>query len=129
MSWTSMFNEATFWEILLPSSCDGRSISWNVALLNILVHKRDKLTVLFPVLFQAERLLVFFIYGKLKDLFLPLVTGFLRTEVIQEHTFAKLIKLEFNKSTQLLPSSYVDVGFAANGVSKKLGILEITKER
>ena len=129
MSWTSMFNEATFWEILLPSSCDGRSISWNVALLNILVHKRDKLTVLFLVLFQAERLLVFFIYGKLKDLFLPLVTGFLRTEVIQEHTFAKLIKLEFNKSTQLLPSSYVDVGFAANGVSKKLGILEITKER
>ena len=129
MSWTSMFNEATFWEILLPSSCDGRSISWNVALLNILVHKRDKLTVLFLVLFQAERLLVFFIYGKLKDLFLPLVTGFLRTEVIQEHTFAKLIKLEFNKSTQLLPSSYVDVGFAANGVSKKLGILESTKDR
>ena len=129
MSWTSMFNEATFWEILLPSSCDGRSISWNVALLNILVHKRDKLTVLFLVLFQAERLLVFFIYGKLKDLFLPLVTGFLRTEVIQEHTFAKLIKLEFNKSTQLLPSSYVDVGFAANGVSKKLGKLESTKER
>ena len=81
------------------------------------------------MLFQAERLLVFFIYGKLKDLFLPLVTGFLRTEVIQEHTFAKLIKLELNKSTQLLPSSYVDVGFAANGVSKKLGILEITKER
>ena len=129
MSWTSMFNEATFWEILLPSSCDGRSISWNVALLNILVHKRDKLTVLFLVLFQAERLLVFFIYGKLKDLFLPLVTGFLRTEVIQEHTFAKLIKLEFNKSTQLLLSSYVDVGFAANGVSKKLGILESTKDR
>ena len=72
---------------------------------------------------------MFFIYGKLKDLFLPLVTGFLRTEVIQEHTFAKLIKLEFNKSTQLLPSSYVDVGFAANGVSKILGILESTKER
>ena len=38
----SMFNEAIFQEILLPSSGtlqdDGRSISRNVALLNILVH-------------------------------------------------------------------------------------------
>ena len=34
-----MFNEATFREILLPSSGDdGRSISRNVASLNILVH-------------------------------------------------------------------------------------------
>ena len=36
-----MFNEATFWEILLPSSSwpdDGRSISRNTASLHILVH-------------------------------------------------------------------------------------------
>ena len=40
----------------------------------------------------------------------------MRTEVIQEHTLAKLIKLDFNESAHLLPSSSVDVGFAANGV-------------
>ena len=39
-----MFNEATFQEILLPSSPDdGRSISRNVASLNILVHNVIKL--------------------------------------------------------------------------------------
>ena len=41
-SWTSMFNEATFQEILLPSSSaplwEKYSISRNVASLNILVH-------------------------------------------------------------------------------------------
>ena len=38
MSWASMVNEATFREILLPSSGDRRSISRNMALLNILAH-------------------------------------------------------------------------------------------
>ena len=36
-SWTSMFNVPTFWETLLPSS-GLKSISRNVATLNILVH-------------------------------------------------------------------------------------------
>ena len=35
-----MFNEATFREILLPSPDDRRSISQNVASLNILVHDK-----------------------------------------------------------------------------------------
>ena len=59
---------------------------------------------------------MFLIYEKLKELILPLVTIFMRTEVIQEHTLAKLIKLDFNESAHLLPSSSVDVGFSANGV-------------
>ena len=37
-SWTSMFKKATFREILLSSSGNGRSISRNVAFLNIYVH-------------------------------------------------------------------------------------------
>ena len=40
--WRSVFNEATFQEMLLPSSSmlynDGRSILQNVASLNILIH-------------------------------------------------------------------------------------------
>ena len=83
----------------------------------------------FLVLFQAERPLVFFMYEKLKELILPLVNRFVRTEVIQEHTLTKLIKLDFNENSHLLPSSSVEVGFAANGVLKKLGTLQCTKER
>ena len=83
----------------------------------------------FLVLFQAERPLVFFMYEKRKELILPLVNRFVRTEVIQEHTLTKLIKLDFNENSHLLPSSSVEVGFATNGVLKKLGTLQGTKER
>ena len=70
-----------------------------------------------------------FMYEKLKELILPLVNRFVQTEVIQEHTLTKLIKLDFNENSHLLPSSSVEVGFAANGVLKKLGTLQCTKER
>ena len=59
-----------------------------------------------------------FIYEKLKELILLLVTRFMLTEVIQEHTLAKLIKLDFNESAHILPSCSVDIGFAANSVLK-----------
>ena len=59
---------------------------------------------------------MFFIYEKLKEPFLPLVARFIGTEVIQEHAFAKLIKLDFNESIRLLPSFSVDIGFATNVV-------------
>ena len=56
------------------------------------------------------------IYEKLKELIWPLVTWFMWTEVIQEHTLAKLIKFDFNEIIHFLPSSFGDVGFATNGV-------------
>lgn len=63
---------------------------------------------------------------------MALVTRLMQTEVVQEHTLAKLIKREFNDCAHFLPSSSVDIGFAANGVVKKLGTLghiKCTKER
>ena len=72
----------------------------------------------FLVLFQAEGSLVIFIYEKLKELILLLVTRFMLMEVIQEHTLAKLVKLDFNEIAHILPSCSVDFGFAANSVLK-----------
>ena len=63
---------------------------------------------------------------------MALVTRLMQTEVVQEHTLAKLIKREFNDCAHFLPSSSVDIGFAVNGVLKKLGTLghiKCTKER
>ena len=55
-----MFNEATFREILLPSLPeDGRSISQNVASLNILVH--DVINLLYyntPITLVKEIILI-----------------------------------------------------------------------
>ena len=53
---------------------------------------------------------------KLKELIWPLVTWFMWTEVIQEHTLAKLIKFDLSEIIHFLPSSFGDVGFATNGV-------------
>ena len=49
-------------------------------------------------------------------------------EVIQDYVLVKLIKLDLSESVYHLPSSYIDVGFAANSILKKWGTLESTKE-
>ena len=81
----------------------------------------------FLTLFQAERPLVFFMYENLKDLILPLVTRFVRTEVITKHTLSQIVKLNFRDDSKMLPSASVDVGFGANFILKKLNTLQSTK--
>ena len=82
----------------------------------------------FLVLIQAEQALVFFIYEKLKELILPLVTKFMRTKLYKNIHLLNLFNLTLMKVLILLPSSFVHVGFAASGVLKKLGTLESTKK-
>ena len=98
----------------------------------------DVLLIFVKILYVARRFKenakewwTFSTNSELKEPILALVTRLMQTEVVQEHTLAKLIKPEFNDCAHFLPSSSVDIGFAANGVLKKLvtfGHIKCTKE-
>ena len=80
-------------------------------------------------LFQAERPLVFFIFQKLKVLFNSLLCKFVRPEVMNNSVIRKLMQLDFNDSSKLLPDSSVDVGFGAKRSLKKLNTIQSTYAR
>ena len=52
----------------------------------------------------------------------------MRTKLYKNIHLLNLFNLTLLKVLILLPSSFVDIGFAANGVLKKLGTLESTKK-
>ena len=75
----------------------------------------------FLKLFQSECPLAFFLYEKVKEIMIALMTQFVKGDVLASANFGyKLLKLDLINESDLLPASLVKVGFGTSTKLKKL---------
>ena len=81
----------------------------------------------FLKLFQPEHPLAFFLYEKVKEIKIALMTRFVRADVLASaNSGYKLLKLDLKNESNLLPASSVKVGFGTNTELKKLKTIHHT---
>ena len=75
----------------------------------------------FLTIFQTERPLAVFVYGKMKELIVALMTQFIRPEILETHSSVEnLMKIDLTQKGNLLPSESVKVGFGAKKILSNL---------
>ena len=82
----------------------------------------------FLKLFQSERPLAFFLYEKVKEIMIALMTCFVRADELASANsgYKLLLKLDLKNESNLLPASSVKVGFGTSTELKKLKTIHHT---